>query len=90
MIIVYTKDLCPYCDGAKAYLNKIGEPFEAVNITNNPDLREWLINQGHKTLPQVYYKDKLLVEGGYTGLGALLPSDIESRKNAIDQSLLTE
>ena len=90
MIILYTKDLCPYCDGAKAYLNKIGEQFETVNITHNPEMREWLINQGHKTLPQVYYKDKLLVEGGYTGLGALLPSDIESRKNAIDQSLLTE
>ena len=90
MIIVYTKDFCPYCDGAKGYLKKIGEPFEAVNITNNPEMREWLVKQGHKTLPQIYYRDKLLVEGGFTGLSALLPSDIESRKDAINQSLLTE
>jgi glutaredoxin 3 len=85
MITVYTKDFCPYCDGAKAYLKKIGEPYEEVNITNNPELREWMRSQGHKTVPQLYYNDKLLVEGGYTGLTQLLPADIQEKKRVIEQ-----
>ena len=88
MIIVYTKDFCPYCDGAKAYLKKIGEEYEEVNITKNPDLREWLTAQGHKTVPQLYYNDKLLVEGGYTGLTQLHPSDIQEKKRAINENKL--
>ena len=85
MIIVYTKDFCPYCDGAKAYLKKLGEEYEEVNITRNPELREWMIAQGHKTVPQIYYRDKLLVEGGYTGLTQLHPSDIQEKKSVINQ-----
>ena len=88
MIIVYTKDFCPYCDGAKAYLKKLGEEYEEVNITRNPELREWMIAQGHKTVPQIYYRDKLLVEGGYTGLTQLHPSDIQEKKRAINENKL--
>ena len=88
MITVYTKDFCPYCDGAKAYLKKIGEEYKEVNITNDETLREWMKTQGHKTVPQLYYNDKLLVEGGYTGLTQLLPQDIQEKKRVIEQKNL--
>ena len=85
MITVYTKDFCPYCDGAKAYLKKIGEEYKEINITKDEKLREWMKTQGHKTVPQIYYRDKLLVEGGYTGLTQLHPSDIQEKKRVIEQ-----
>jgi len=88
VITVYTKDFCPYCDGAKAYLKKIGEEYKEINITKDEKLREWMKTQGHKTVPQIYYNDKLLVEGGYTGLTQLHPRDIQEKKSAINENRL--
>jgi len=87
MITIYSKDFCPYCDGAKAYLDKIGEEYIEVNVTNDQDLKLWLKEQGHKTVPQIYFQDQLFVEGGYTGLSNMLPNDIEERKRVINESL---
>lgn len=84
MITVYSKSYCPYCDGAKAYLHKIGEQYEVIDVTHDDEKKNWLKEQGHRTVPQIYYKDKLLVEGGHDGLVKLLPADIEERKRAID------
>lgn len=90
MITIYSKDLCPYCDGAKAYLTKIGQEYEEINVTNDMDKKLWLKEQGHRTVPQIYYKDQLFVEGGYTGLSNMLPQDIEDRKSVINKQLLTD
>jgi glutaredoxin 3 len=68
MIIMYTKNNCPYCVQAKAMLNMRGITFDEVNIEQVPSAREFLIKQGHRTLPQIYQDGKLLVEGGYQGL----------------------
>jgi glutaredoxin 3 len=68
MIIMYTKNNCPYCVQAKAMLNMRGITFDEVNIEQVPSAREFLIKQGHLTLPQIYQDGKLLVEGGYQGL----------------------
>ena len=87
MLTIYSKDLCPYCDGAKAYLKKIGEPYKEINVTNDMDTKLWLKDQGHKTVPQIYYKGQLFVEGGYTGLSKMLPQDIEDRKRVITESI---
>lgn len=87
MLTIYSKDLCPYCDGAKAYLNKIGQEYIEVNVTRDQDLKLWLKEQGHNTVPQIYYHDQLLVEGGFAGLSKMLPADIEERKRVIDESL---
>lgn len=82
MITLYTKDNCPYCDGAKTLLNSMAEEYVEIDI-NEPGVRDWLKEQGHKTVPQIYWGDKLLVEGGYTGLSKLSVSDIQERKRAI-------
>lgn len=87
MITIYSKSYCPYCDGAKAYLTKVGVEHEVIDVTDDMEKKLWLKEQGHRTVPQIYYKGQLLVEGGYDGLSKLLPTDIEERKRAINEQL---
>lgn len=87
MITVYTKNLCPYCDGAKAYLDKLGEAYYAVNISENEDAREFLLDSGFKSVPQIFYRGQLLVEGGHAGLIKLMPADLTAAKNRINESV---
>ena len=82
MITMYTKDNCPFCLKAKAYLDKINEEYTEINI-NEPGIRDWLIEQNHKTVPQFYFNGKILVEGGYAGLSSITIEELEERKNAI-------
>ena len=76
MITVYTKPFCPYCDVAKQYLKKHGFEFETVNIAENEEAREFLIKEGHRTMPQIYHKGKLLVEGGGMALSRMQPDTV--------------
>ena len=82
MITLYTKDNCPYCDGAKHLLNSWGEEYTEVDI-NDEGVRDWLVAEGHKTVPQIYYNSKLLVEGGYTGLSKLSYEQLQEAKSVI-------
>jgi glutaredoxin len=79
MITVYSKDLCPHCDGAEHYLKQNNFEYKKVNIAEDKDAYEFVKSQGHKTVPQIYYNDYLLVEGGYDGLRKLMPFEIEKR-----------
>jgi len=67
MIKIYTKTTCPYCDQAKQLLEAFGFEYESVNIEQDTNARTWLLDQGHKSVPQLYINDKLL-EGGFNGL----------------------
>ena len=79
MLTVYSKNNCPFCDKAKHLLTQKNIPFEVVNIDQDPDAREWLIAQGHRTAPQLYLDGKLFVEGGYQGLAKLSDEEIQQR-----------
>lgn len=68
MITVYSKAHCPFCDKAKALLKLKGIDFEEVRIDQSSEAREFIMGEGHRTVPQLYKDGKLLVEGGYTGL----------------------
>ena len=76
MITVYSKNLCGYCDMAKDYLKKNGFEFEEINVDSNPEAREFLINEGHRTMPQIYHNGRLLVEGGGMALVRLQPNTV--------------
>ena len=41
--------------------------YTEVNIENNLEAREWILEQGHRSVPQIYV-DNQLIEGGYNGL----------------------
>ena len=68
MVTIYTKDNCPHCVSAKSLFRSHGVEFEEINIGQVPGAREFLIQQGHRTMPQIYQDQQLLVEGGFSAL----------------------
>ena len=68
MITVYSKNNCPYCVQAKSLLQLKGINFEEVKIDESSEAREFVVGEGHRTVPQIYKDGKLLVEGGFQGL----------------------
>lgn len=67
MITVYTKDACPFCDRAKALLESKGIEYKTINLAQDPDAREFLVDQGLRSVPQIF-NDGVLLPGGYQGL----------------------
>jgi glutaredoxin 3 len=68
MITVYSKNNCPFCVQAKSLLQLKGVEFEEVKIDESTEAREFVVGEGHRTVPQIYKDGKLLVEGGFQGL----------------------
>lgn len=67
MITVYTKDQCPFCDRAKALLESKGIEYKTVHVAQEEGAREFLMDQGLRSVPQIF-KDGVLLPGGYQGL----------------------
>lgn len=82
MLTVYSKNNCPFCDKAKHYLKTNGIEYEEIKIDEDLEAREWLIGQGHRTAPQIYYNGELFVEGGYQGLAKLNIEQIQEKLGA--------
>jgi len=68
MLTVYSKNNCPYCEQAKGLLKLKGINFKVVKIDEDSAAREFMLSEGHRTVPQIYQDGKLLVEGGFQGL----------------------
>jgi glutaredoxin 3 len=79
MLKVYSKNNCPFCDKAKHLLETKGISYSEVKIDQDTDAREWLMAQGHRTVPQLYLGESLLVEGGYQGLSKLSDEELRAR-----------
>lgn len=79
MLTVYSKENCPYCVQAKNLLTKRNIAFEEVRVDLDSDARQFIVNEGHRTVPQIYHNGKLFVEGGYTGLAKLTEDQIRSK-----------
>jgi glutaredoxin len=82
MLTVYSKNNCPFCEQAKGLLTKKGIPFEVIKIDEDHTAREWLLEQQHRTVPQIYQDGKLFVEGGFQGLAKLSDEEIQQRLGA--------
>jgi glutaredoxin len=83
MLTVYSKAACPFCDQAKNLLKKYGVAFEEVRVDLDPAARQFIMDAGHRTVPQLYKDGKIFVEGGYQGLSKLNEDQIWERVNAI-------
>ena len=46
-----------------------------INIEETPSAREFILSEGHRTVPQIYQDGKLLVEGGFMGLSKQSPDN---------------
>ena len=71
MIRLYSKANCPFCDLAKNLLDETGVNYRVVRIDRDGEERDYLIQRGHRSVPQLYVGDTLFVENGYDGLKAL-------------------
>ena len=69
-IDIYTKPYCPYCERAKALLERKGAEFTEIVASNDADLRsEMQTRSGRYTYPQIFIDD--LHVGGCDDLMAL-------------------
>ncbi len=70
-VLLYTKELCPYCVRAKNLLNAKNVSYEEIRVDREPpEFYENLKKKtGWMTLPQIFINDKLI--GGYDDLKAL-------------------
>lgn len=69
-VVVYTMNFCPYCDRAKALLQRRGVSFEEIRVAEDDDASWEALEKrsGMKTMPQIFADGELI--GGYTDLAA--------------------
>ena len=58
MVTVYSKNNCPYCVQAKNLLQLKGIEYEEVKIDESTEAREFIVGEGHRTVPQIYKDGK--------------------------------
>lgn len=69
-IKIYTTTYCGFCKRAKELLQSKGIPFEEFDVTENDELRTWLVaTTGLKTVPQIFIDEKPI--GGFDNLSKM-------------------
>jgi len=69
-VVVYSAGFCPYCDRAKALLQRKGVAFEEIKVDHDPAQRARMVERtGRSTVPQVFIGT--IHVGGFTELYAL-------------------
>jgi glutaredoxin 3 len=53
-MIVYSKTVCPFCVQAKSLLKSKGIEFTEINIEEDMIGREFLLEEGLRSVPQIY------------------------------------
>lgn len=67
---VYTTNYCGFCVAAKNLLKTKDIPFQEIDVSNDPAMRQNLVQQtGRRTVPQIFIGDEPI--GGFTELKAL-------------------
>jgi glutaredoxin len=69
MLTVYSKNNCPYCVRAKALLESKQVDYKEINIEEDPESRQFLLDQGLRSVPQIF-NGTTLIQGGYQGLAS--------------------
>ena len=84
MITVYSKDGCPNCVKAKTLLEFYEIEYKEVRIDQDDNARTFVVNDGHRTVPQFYVGKTLLVNGSFDGLNAMTAADIRAKVEEIN------
>jgi glutaredoxin len=79
MLTVYGKANCPFCDQTKALLKSKDIPFTEVRIDEDATAKDFIIAEGHRTVPQIYKDGQLFVQGGFTGLRKLTETELKAK-----------
>ena len=51
---LYTQNNCSYCDAMKSKLDSWGYKYDVINISEQPDAKQFLKDRGHQVVPQLY------------------------------------
>ena len=76
MLTVYSKTACAQCVQAKNYLKSKNIVFNEVNIEKDQQAHDFIMAQGHRTVPQIYFNGSLFVEDGWQGLSKMSAEQI--------------
>lgn len=69
-VVIYVTEYCGFCRQAEGLLRRKSIPFEAVDVTQSSEARDWLVQTtGQRTVPQVFIHGRSI--GGYSELSAL-------------------
>ncbi len=69
-VSVYTTNYCGYCVAAKNLLKAKDIPYQEIDVSNDPAMRQELVQRtGRRTVPQIFIGDESI--GGFTELKAL-------------------
>lgn len=69
-IVIYSKEVCPYCVRAKALLQRKGAEFTEIKIADDATREEMMKKSGGRmTVPQIFIDEKHI--GGCDDLYAL-------------------
>lgn len=69
-IVIYSKEVCPYCVRAKSLLDRKGAKYKEIKITTDAQKEEMIKKSGGRmTVPQIFIGD--LHVGGCDDLYAL-------------------
>lgn len=69
-VTVYTTTYCGYCNAAKKFLKSHEVDFEELDVTRDPEKRNWLVETtGMRTVPQIFVGETSV--GGYQDMTAL-------------------
>ena len=79
MLIVYSKNNYPFCVQAKNLLTLKDIEFEEIKIDEIPEAKEFVLAEGHRTVPQIYKDGALFVQGGYQGLSKLTEEELKEK-----------
>ena len=68
-LTIYTKPSCTFCDRAKALMESKGVEYKVIDVSEHPEARDFLVDQGLRSVPQIFNGTTLL-QGGFQGLAA--------------------
>ena len=60
---LYTQNKCGWCRKLEDALVEWGHEYEVFNISNDIYAKQFMRDKGHKTVPQLYYAGKDVMQG---------------------------
>lgn len=83
MLTIYSKNNCGFCTQAKKLLDRYQVEYKEIKVDETPEAKEFIVTEGHRTVPQIYLDNKLFVEGGFQGLSKLTETQIKDKLRQI-------
>lgn len=87
MFHIYTKSDCAQCVLAKNFFSLHGLEFQEHDIELDDQARQFVVERGHRSVPQIYYGDQIFVNGGWQELSKFDLNQIQTRRKLLDSNL---